>query len=212
MLCRYVSSVCVNDSVSVCVTCVSTCMHTLIYISVYMQVIYHFKYTYIWLCDAQKCSVISTIVQASVGSRCVVSQTSSDPCRVSRRSQYWKCFGPSRVLENVLLVSECRQASERQELACPCTQNAGVFSSLALAWNLGYQCSLRVEPATLRCRGCPRHAGEDREGRVGFVVSRQPWAVPLVVDRVWKAFVDRRGHEFGSVAVGYDDTWQSDDP
>ena len=156
-------------------------------------------------------------LHASVGSRCFVSQTSSHACHVSRHSQHCKCFGSSLVQENMRLLSECRQASERQELAFACTPSAGVFSAVALAWNLGYQCCLRVFPASLRCRVRPSHVGEVRVGngilflRTLDILSPFHWGssllreslrvVPWVADRVGKAFVDRRGWLWMNLAV-----------
>ena len=92
--------------------------------------------------------------QASVGSECFASQTSSCACSVFRHSQFWSRVGSFPVQENMPPLSECRQASELQELTFACTQSSGAFLALALAWNLGYQCSHRVMPATLR-RGRP---------------------------------------------------------
>ena len=90
--------------------------------------------------------------QASVGSKCFASQTSSHACRVFRHNQFWTRVGSFCDQENMFLLSEFRQASERQELAFACTESSGAFSALNLARNLGYQCSHRVIPATLRRR------------------------------------------------------------
>ena len=79
------------------------------------------------------------------------------------------------IKETDFLMSECRQASERQEIAHKCTGSlvlclefevpvcdfefpffcafgAGVFVALALAVIRRYLCSSRVEPASLRVR------------------------------------------------------------
>ena len=62
---------------------------------------------------------------------------------------------------NKLLLPECRQACERQELAFACNSDYGrVCRAGSLAWSLGYQCSHHVMPATLRRRGRPCRVGE----------------------------------------------------
>ena len=114
----------------------------------------------------------------------------------------------------MLLLSECRQASERQELAFACTLCTGAFLALALAWNIGHQWSHHLVPATLRCRAVPATLVRS-EWEIGFVASTESWAVPLVADRVWKASVERTtvaADELGSGPVAYDYTGQSDYP
>ena len=128
--------------------------------------------------------------QASVGSKCLALQTSSHACRVV-------CHLASLLRkETVFLLSECRQASDRQELAhmctcpivdCPepeiadqdwefpflCGLRTGGFVALALASILRHLCSSHVEPATLRVRRVRmNHSEDDRTERSNVAQPR----------------------------------------
>ena len=110
----------------------------------------------------------------------------------------------------MLILSECRQASERQELAFTCTQSAGVFSALTLAWNLGYQCSPRVKTSNPPMSALPSHVGEVRVGNDGFRCFDRVLGCPVGSGSSGEGLCEQTrlvADELGS--VGFDDTGQS---
>ena len=144
----------------------------------------------LWLCGTRECSMISTIVSKLLLAQSVLlCKPACMRVAFSATAGIVFALAPLSLLikDTVCLLSECRQAPERQELSVQVpswiAQNLrllfrsgsfrfsvdwvrGVLVALALASILLYLCSSWVEPATLRVRRVRLNHSEDVRSRI----------------------------------------------
>ena len=150
----------------------------------------------LWLCGARECSVTNTIVKP-LSAQSVLRGKQVRMCvSLCAAASIFSALAPLRI-EIVFLLSEYRQASERQEFAhdctcpiatclepevadldfeCPfiCGMGVGVLVTLALV-TLRWLCSCREKPLTLRVRRVRLRHGDDISAEQVDVAQSRTW-------------------------------------